>query len=157
MKKPIVYLIILFLWIILLIIFYPQFAIPLSRTTGALHLLVATSTLFICYFWLNGLKDVVYTLYYYLRKPRLKRPTAQLGSFPRVELIHLTFNDFEPSALIKSMQQEYPNFRVVICDDSTNSDYMNRVDSFCTAHPQVQLVRRVSGKGFKAGNLNNYL
>ncbi len=30
--------------------------------------LVTVSTLFIGYFWLNGVKDLVYTLYYYIRK-----------------------------------------------------------------------------------------
>jgi cellulose synthase/poly-beta-1,6-N-acetylglucosamine synthase-like glycosyltransferase len=157
MKKPTVYILIVILWILLLILFYPQFAAPLNRTTGVLHLLVVTSTLFICYFWLNGLKDVVYTLYYYLRKPRLKRPAAQLGSFPPVELVYLTCNDFDSSALLKSMQQHYPNFRVVICDDSTNSESREAIDRFQSLYPAIQVVRRRTSKGFKAGNLNNYL
>jgi cellulose synthase/poly-beta-1,6-N-acetylglucosamine synthase-like glycosyltransferase len=74
-----------------------------------------------------------------------------------VELIYLTCNDFEPSALLKSKQQDYPNFQVVICDDSTNPDIIQAIDRFQVSYPNIQIIRRETNKGFKAGNLNNYL
>ncbi len=157
MKRPTLYLVIVLCWFLLLALFYQQLLLPITQTTGALHVFVIISTIFICYFWLNGLKDVVYTLYYYLVKPRLHVPSTTIATFPKVDLIYPTCNDFDPQTLLKSMAQRYPNFDVVICDDSTKASYQEQIDQFQQTYPEVKVVRRTDNRGFKAGNLNNYL
>jgi len=158
MKKPTLYYFILSSWIILLILFYPQFVDPINRTFGSLRVFVVVSTLFVLYFWLNGLKDVIYTLYYHIFKPKLKLPPIvyDISDEPFVELIYLTCNDFDPNSLLKSMNQQYRNFRVVICDDSTKSEYKRAIDEFQSTY-NITVIRRSDNKGFKAGNVNNYL
>jgi cellulose synthase/poly-beta-1,6-N-acetylglucosamine synthase-like glycosyltransferase len=123
--------------------------------TGAL---VVSVMIFIAYFWLNGTKDVAYTLYFHLRlKNRIKLPpVARITSEPLVLLLYCTYNDFNPDSLLKSIQQQYRNFRTVILDDSTNPAYKARIDAFARAH-HIQVVRRSDNIGFKAGNLNNFL
>lgn len=126
--------------------------------------LVTASTLFIMYFWLNGTKDVIYTLYYRLCRKRLQRLPARAAwprrfgtaMRPRVVMVYCTYNDFNAESLLASMRQEYPLCRTVILDDSTQPAYMAEIDGFAAAHG-VQVVRREGHAGFKAGNLNNYL
>lgn len=132
-----------------------------STDTAAL---VAAGTLFIGYFWLNGTKDIVYTLYYYVMRKKLRRvPYPNLwpringtASQPRVVMVYCTYNDFNADSLLASMQQDYPNHKTVILDDSTKEEYMREVDDFAALH-NLEVVRREDHVGFKAGNLNNYL
>src|SRR2546425_753954 len=151
-KRPTLYLLIVFLWIALTILFLPQLLTPVKKTSGTLHVFTIISTLFILYFWLNGIKDVAYTFYFHLRKPQLPKPSPAPVSFPYpyVELIYTTCNDFEPGALFKSMQQDYPNFSVAICDDSTRPEYIDQVDAFVMAHQGVMVTRRMTNTGYKA-------
>lgn len=125
--------------------------------------LVTVSTLFIAYFWLNGTKDLAYTLYYYLRKSKVKLPPEgyyrQVNgdkAHMKVALVYCTYNDFNADSLKASMQQDYPNHEMVILDDSTQAEYKQLVDDFAREH-DVHVVRRGDHTGFKAGNLNNYL
>src|SRR6478672_9389798 len=96
-KRPTLYLCILFLWIVLTVLLLPYLLTPIETTTGALHVFTIISTLFVLYFWLNGVKDVVYTLYFHIRKPQLPkpRPAPAVFPYPHVELISLAYNDFE--------------------------------------------------------------
>jgi cellulose synthase/poly-beta-1,6-N-acetylglucosamine synthase-like glycosyltransferase len=126
--------------------------------------LVAMSSLFIAYFWLNGAKDIVYTLYYYVSRKKLSRLPARAAwprrfgveARPRVVMVYCTYNDFNADSLRACMHQEYPFHKVVILDDSTDHAYKRDIDAFAAMH-HVQVVRRPDHAGFKAGNLNNYL
>src|SRR5690242_20401293 len=73
-KSPRVYLLILSLWIAVLIPALPAMAHVVSaaiRTHWYLGALTIASALFVTYFWLNGTKDIVYTLYFHLvQRPR---------------------------------------------------------------------------------------
>ena len=90
-------------------------------------LLVIASTLFIAYFWLNGTKDIIYTLYYHLFRSKLTQLPAKAAwprrygvqARPEVVLVYCTYNDFNADSLRASMRQNYPWCRVVILDDST--------------------------------------
>lgn len=124
--------------------------------SGALEL---GTLLFIGYFWLNGIKDVLYTAWYYLVMRR-RTPTPPHRSpsplEPRVVLVYCTRNDFNAGSLLASMQQHYSNVRSVILDDSNDPEYLTMIDIFAATH-DVEVVRRANHIGFKAGNLNNYL
>lgn len=135
-------------------------AFTYGRTTG---LMVAATMAFIGYFWLNGLKDVFYTLLYHVRLKDAV-PLPAIGSWrnvwptpPRVVLVYPTCNDFDGESLWRSMQQGYPDFEVVILDDSSKPEFQTQVDAFAAKHG-LRVIRRANRPvGFKAGNLNNFL
>jgi cellulose synthase/poly-beta-1,6-N-acetylglucosamine synthase-like glycosyltransferase len=166
-KSPLLYIGIIFVWLGLLAgtITPLLAAVSKSESHGKLVLdLVIMSTLFIGYFWLNGIKDVVYTLYYYLRKKRVGA-TPPVNAWPKthgiqhppfVVMVYCTYNDFNAESLLASMHQDYPNHEVVILDDSSQEDYKREIDEFGERY-NVKVVRRPDHIGFKAGNLNNYL
>lgn len=160
-KSPLVYLIVLGVWAALLAALVPTSyvqAVHAADAGPAVVALVVASALFIAYFWLNGTKDIVYTLYYHLVAAR--RPSAVPrrpdGPQPRVVLVYCTCNDFSADSLARSMRQRYGNFEVVILDDSSRPEYLAAVDAFAAEHG-VRVVRREDRAGFKAGNLNNFL
>lgn len=128
----------------------------------AINVLLTLNAMFILYFWLNGTKDVVYVLWYYLFRDRLSKYDEKIHSKEpvkdaKVSLLYCTCNDFNYVALESCMNQDYPNCKYVILDDSTKQEYIQKIDAFALAHPQVEVVRRTEHNGFKAGNLNNYL
>lgn len=160
-KSPRVYLIILGVWSVLLAVLLETSFDQIAAATGAgwpVVALVVASTAFIAYFWLNGTKDVVYTLYYHLISARLARPVPAYARVadPRVVLVYCTCNDFSADSLLRSMRQDYRNVDVVILDDSSRPEYLAQVDAFGAEHG-VRVVRRADRAGYKAGNLNNYL
>lgn len=160
-KSPRLYLTILGVWSILLAALLETSFDQISAATRAgwpIVALVVASTAFIAYFWLNGTKDVAYTLYYHLVSARRQRPVPRRAVItePRVLLVYCTCNDFSADSLLLSMRQDYGNYEVVILDDSSKPEYLAQVDAFGAEHG-VRVVRRADHVGFKAGNLNNYL
>lgn len=161
-KSPRVYLLVLTLWLAVLVPAVPAMAHVVSlaaRSHWYLGALTIASALFITYFWLNGTKDIVYTLYFHLvQRPRpVEVPKrAATGTSPKVVLVYCTCNDFSGESLLRSMAQRYDNYEVVILDDSNKPEFLAEVDEFAATYG-VQVVRRPDRIGFKAGNLNNYL
>jgi cellulose synthase/poly-beta-1,6-N-acetylglucosamine synthase-like glycosyltransferase len=161
MKRCRIYVIIVLAWLALLTLFFNELLAPLYRAflqSPFTFYTVLASTLFIAYFWLNGLKDVIYTAYFYIyHSHRLGTSTASTQpQTPLVELIYCTHNDFTPESLLASMKQDYPNYKVIILDDSDTSEKLAEVAAFGNLYT-IQVVRRDSRQGHKAGNLNNYL
>lgn len=165
-KTSRLYLIIIASWLLLVAAaMYPLLQIITnSERHGVLvWSLVVASTAFIIYFWLNGVKDVIYTIYYYATRHRFELPKEgewrlQNGNIAnkRVAAVYCTYNDFNAESLEKCMNQDYPLVKYVILDDSTKAEYIQAVDEFA-ARKGIQVIRRENRVGFKAGNLNNYL
>jgi cellulose synthase/poly-beta-1,6-N-acetylglucosamine synthase-like glycosyltransferase len=160
-KSPRVYLLILSLWAVLLALLVGTVAgqVHAARDAGwPFRVLIVASSAFIGYFWLNGMKDIVYTLWYHLVSARRPVRVPRRGGTdqPRVSLVYCTCNDFSADSLLRSMRQDYDNYEVVILDDSSKDEYVAQVDAFAAEHG-VRVVRRADRAGFKAGNLNNYL
>lgn len=166
-KTARVYVAIILAWLALMTgAFVPlMHAVLVSERRGWFTLgLVAMSSLFIAYFWLNGAKDLVYTFYYYLSRKKLGQLPARAAwprrfgveARPRVVMVYCTYNDFNAESLAACMRQDYPFHKVVILDDSTDLVYKRDIDAFAAQHG-VRVVRRDDHIGFKAGNLNNYL
>ncbi len=161
-KSPRVYLLILSIWLAILVPAVPAMVHVVSaaaRTQWYLGALTLASALFITYFWLNGTKDIVYTLYFHLvQRPRPAEvpKRAAGGSDPKVVLVYCTCDDFSAESLLRSMAQRYGNYEVVILDDSSEPASLAEIDEFAARH-HVRVVRRADRAGFKAGNLNNYL
>lgn len=126
------------------------------------RILLVLNAIFISYFWLNGVKDFIYVIWFFLSKNRLYKRYERIINTDvsmaddRVLLIYCTCNDFDGSSLIKCMRQKYKNFRTVILDDSSDDGYKKKIDLFSKKH-NVKVVRREDRKGFKAGNINHYL
>jgi cellulose synthase/poly-beta-1,6-N-acetylglucosamine synthase-like glycosyltransferase len=165
-KSSRLYLLILGIWAALIALTFLPLLLELQRSDDygwGVFSLVLASTLFICYFWLNGTKDVVYTIYYYLfKKSLIKTPPrgfwqASFGKKqPYVLLVYCTCDDFNGESLLASMDQRYENYDVVILDDSKKEESKEEVMAFAREH-HIYVMRRKDREGYKAGNLNNFL
>jgi len=124
----------------------------------ALGVALIVSELFIGYFWLNGIKDIIFPLIYRLTSWRDEvQPVRPRTSSPNVALVYVTCDDFSADSLLKCLNQDYDNFWTVILDDSTKQEYMDAVDAFGKTHGIPVLRRPNKPSGFKAGNLNYFL
>ena len=175
-KSPALYVVIFILWTVLAVFLWWNFINvftkeeyflldidTVSQLTKVLaKLLLIFNAIFISYFWLNGLKDFIYVIWYYINKNRLMMRYEEIlkvdtnNANDRVILIYCTCNDFDENSLLKSMKQDYKNFKTVILDDSNDENYKKLIDEF-SAKNNVEVVRRDNRIGFKAGNINNYL
>ncbi len=173
-KSPALYITLLLLWtgltIFLWVTFVPKILdvpflqgrrISRAMAFGARILLVFNGV-FISYFWLNGVKDFIYVIWYYAaRKTLYKRyfeviDTDVSRANDKILLVYCTCNDFDERSLFQSMRQAYSRFDVVILDDSSETSYKQRINDFALKHG-VKVVRRKDREGFKAGNINHYL
>ncbi len=124
--------------------------------------LVALNGVFISYFWLNGVKDFIYVLWFLFAKralfkkyrPVLRADASHINN--KVLLLYCTCNDFDEESLVRSMRQNYKNFETVILDDSSQEEYRRAIDRFAAEY-DVRVVRRQDRNGFKAGNINHFL
>jgi cellulose synthase/poly-beta-1,6-N-acetylglucosamine synthase-like glycosyltransferase len=173
MKKSVIYLTIIFLWVFLLAIAYNSLIEPTiqAQERGSLIVgLTILNVLFISYFWLNGLKDIAYTIAYYIIGKRNnskqldeKKMHMHMHDNPYIEMLYCTYNDFSETSLNKSIFQDYTNYSVVILDDSNQAQYIQEIDNYVAKHRQLhphipmKVVRRDNNIGYKAGNLNNHL
>lgn len=165
-KSASLYVIIIACWVGLIAVAFTPFleAVRNSEHHGTvITTLVVLSTLFIAYFWLNGTKDLIYTVYYFLKRKKFTLPPEghwrhKHGANPdkKVVAVYCTFNDFNSASLEACLDQDYPNTSFVILDDSTQRSYMDDIDTFAR-EKGIKVVRRTDKSGFKAGNLNNYL
>lgn len=126
------------------------------RHSTATGVLVSITAVFISYFWLNGLKDLIYPLMYRTgRHTPLPKLVNHFNAVP-IALLYCTCNDFNGASLAASMEQDYEHCTTIILDDSSKPEYRAQVDEFAARY-NVEVVRRSNNVGFKAGNLNNWL
>lgn len=162
-KSRKLYITMMTVWLLLIACFIPAFLNEYRFSDSILiNILLTLNGIFIMYFWLNGVKDVTYVLWYYCNKKNLTKYTERVSRIPerggvRVTLVYCTCNDFNSEALEKCMHQTYPGCRYAILDDSQKESYIHEIDAFQLKHPEVEVIRRKEHNGFKAGNLNNYL
>ncbi len=175
-KSPALYVVMLFVWAALAALFWYQIGHTLAggkeailqgddlsqaRYIAAVTVLILNG-IFISYFWLNGVKDFIYVVWYYIFRRRMYRKylpvvdTDVSQANDRVLLVYCTCNDFDGTSLLKCMQQKYSNFSTVILDDSSDPAYKTAIDEFAALHG-VKVVRRADRNGFKAGNINHFL
>ena len=152
------------LWILLCIPMLAA-AVPVIegafRRSGFLGGADTATTAFIMYFWLNGMKDVVYPVAYRVTSWRRQAPARRPpGPSPLVGLLYVTCNDFSAASLTASARQHYGNFEVCILDDTDPGKYPARiaeVDGYARRHGIPVFRRPDRPAGFKAGNLNYFL
>ena len=172
-KSPALYITMLLIWTVLTVFLWTNFLpnvvhVPFDAGRGThlgarigARILLFLNAVFISYFWLNGVKDFLYVLWYYVFRKRLYKryyeviDTDVSKATDKILMAYCTCNDFDGESLEKSLRQTYPYFDVVILDDSTSDEYKQRVNEFALSRG-IKVVRRQNREGFKAGNINNY-
>ncbi len=173
-KSPALYITMLLVWTALTVLLWFHFlpnitSVPFlagreinrAMAIGARVLLVFNG-IFISYFWLNGVKDFLYVVWYYAFSKRLYRRYHEVVDVDvskakdKILMAYCTCNDFDGESLARSLNQTYPHFDVVILDDSTDEGYKQKINEFALKRG-IKVVRRQDRVGFKAGNINNYL
>lgn len=174
-KSPALYIVMFIIWTALAaflwynficVIIDVPFIIPSDKINHGIKItasiLLTLNALFISYFWLNGVKDFIYVVWYYIAKSALIKRHEEIidetvsNCSAKVILAYCTCNDFDGNSLLKSMRQDYGNFETVILDDSGDEKYKRAIDEFAIKNG-VTVIRRKDRKGFKEGNINNYL
>lgn len=174
-KSPALYIVMFIIWTALAaflwynficVIIDVPFIIPSDKINRGIKItasiLLTLNALFISYFWLNGVKDFIYVVWYYIAKSALIKRHEEIidetvsNCSAKVIFAYCTCNDFDGNSLLKSMRQDYGNFETVILDDSGDEKYKRAIDEFAIKNG-VTVIRRKDRKGFKAGNINNYL
>ena len=173
-KSPLLYCVMLIIWICLAVAFWYYFipkiievpyiqGFSASKTVNIVaKIFLMFNALFISYFWLNGVKDFLYVIWYYVFKNRLQKKYLRIINTDvsnvndKVLMLYCTCNDFDEYSLKLCLKQKYKNVKTVILDDSTDDKYKTRIDEFSKIHG-LKVVRRENRIGFKAGNINNYL
>ena len=173
-KSPALYIVMIAAWVILIAWLWfniargftaPPFAAGVSPSRAlriTAIVLVALNGIFISYFWLNGVKDFLYVIWYLFAKRALCRQYKGTlradvsGIDDKVLLLYCTCNDFDADSLLQCMDQNYSNFETIILDDSSKQEYKEEIDRFAAQH-HVRVIRRSDRVGFKAGNINHFL
>lgn len=173
-KNPTLYIFMFLIWTVLAVFLWYCFITGMKNLTFKeeitpsnvriifSQILIILNAIFITYFWLNGVKDFIYVIWYYCAKVKLSKRYVDVINTDvslandRVLFLYCTCNDFEPSSLLKCMHQDYKNYKVVILDDSSDEIYKKKIDSFANEY-NLEVVRRENRVGFKAGNINHYL
>ncbi len=173
-KSPILYICMFLIWGILAVFLWYCFITNIGNLTFKdgitpsntrvifSQILIILNAIFITYFWLNGVKDFIYVIWYYCVKKKLYKryqpviDTDVSNANDKVLFLYCTCNDFDGNSLLKCMNQNYKNYKVVILDDSSKKEYLDEIDSFAKKY-NVEVVRREDRIGFKAGNINHYL
>ena len=176
-KSPALYIIMIIIWTILTVLLWVNFFkngflnldniynegfTPTEVYKILSLILLIFNAIFIYYFWLNGVKDFIYVVWYYIFKNRMLKTYHKIIDLDvsnvddKVLMIYCTCNDFDGNSLLKCMNQDYSNYDIAILDDSTKEEYKNEIDEFGKKY-DIKVVRRDNNFGFKAGNINHYL
>lgn len=150
-KRPDVVVVVLGLWISVAVLA----ALPLVRdfrlnTLAVLSLIAALAWWFVLLWSMHRLA------FQLLSFTKLSFHQAKNSDRPRIAILYTTCDDFSKAACQSCINQNYPDFRVLVLDDSRTRRYQRSVRLFCgESHPVPcdRVVRPTKG-GFKAGNLN---
>lgn len=170
-KRPTLYIIIIAAWVCCLALLgYSFFAVidglgsfsPVRR--GFIIALLAINTLVLAVLWFGSIKDFTFSIAYAVMGKRMlsrykdiKEISVDPENAPHVLLLYCTCNDFNAASLSVCRKQKYPNFKTVILDDSSDPEYIREIDRYVAQNKNIEVVRRSDRKGYKAGNINNYL
>lgn len=157
--NPSMYITIFSVWCLALLWFEPRLINLLSiadNVYGYISLLLFI--IFIDFAWLYGIYNVCIVLFSLLYRIQNKNiaaaPAIPLTDTPAVAILYTTHNDYVEESVVSCLQQDYPNFRLYILDDSTDVRHKNLIDEFARRDKRISVVRRPDKIGFKAGNLN---
>ncbi len=162
--KPTMYYSIFLVWGLLILWFHPRLWGLMSISDQLVDQITLGAFIFFIEFaWLYGVYNLLVLLfafvYKYLdAKPQEALSNLALTTYPDVAILYTTCNDFVEASVLSCVKQDYPNYKVYILDDSSQTTYQQLVDEFGARYPDlVQIIRREDRKAFKAGNMNHGL
>ena len=161
-KKAWVYRLIVLLWVFFSALLVAYLVEQCKQADNlAVVFLLSVSVFSLILFWLGSVRDLTFSVVFACLGRRMMRAYHPIWKTaprqtPRFLLLYCTYNDFNEDALLACMGQNYSNFATVILDDSTQTEYKERVDRFASKHGAL-VVRREDRTHYKAGNLNHYL
>lgn len=161
-RSPRMFVTLFALWFAALAWFGPRLVASLDAAEGPVSLFAqGYFVFFVGVAWLYGLYNLVVVLFamYSRWRDRVDDETteAATGFTPAVAVLYTTCNDFVEAGAESCVRLRYPDFRVYILDDSSETAERQRIDRFAARHDNVTVVRRPDRRGFKAGNLNHAL
>lgn len=158
-KSPLMIGMILCLWVALSVFYLPRFW-PLLGLAESIweKLIYSYCVVWIALTWLYGAFHIIGVCFaLFSKKIVAPGPDHRMENAP-VAVLYTTKNDFNAEAAESCVNQDYPNMRVYLLDDSTETEEKELVNRFHRLHPtRTTLVRRRHKNGFKAGNLNHAL
>ncbi|MCG2710884.1 MAG: glycosyltransferase [Candidatus Omnitrophica bacterium] len=108
--------------------------------------------------WLYGIYHCAHIVFSYFFKTKIFPKKLNPDFSPAVAVLYMTRNDFSEQACITCINQDYKNYQVYICDDSDDQTAQKKIDAFVKNNKiNVQILRRRSNRGYKAGNINDAL
>ena len=152
---------IFFFWILAILWYHPRlWALMAMASDPFSQVALGMFIVFIEFAWLYGIYNIMVLVFAFVYKYTSKKPQEALSNMalvnhPEVAILYTTCNDFVEDSVISCVNQDYPNYRLYILDDSSDEHYKKQVDDFAARYPQiVEVVRRPDRKAFKAGNMN---
>jgi|GEM_PF-289780 len=162
--SPAMYLVVFGVWMAALVWFQPRLFLLLDMAYNwPSRLALLTFIFFIDFAWLYGVYNLTVIGFAAWYRSFSQKSTEQLAVMPLlhhppIAVLYTTCNDFVEKSVLSCVQQDYPNYRVYILDDSSDAGCKMQVDQFAARYPAlVQVVRRADRKAFKAGNMNHGL
>lgn len=153
-KKPHVILCSVIVWGVLVIGVIWPWIHQLDRLDYAFSILAHVSAAIWWSVLLWALHHLAFQLAALFSKKTVKPRTS--SRLPAIAVLYTTCDDFNPVCCQSCLDQDYENYRVLICDDSKLPKYKSMVRNFCAEHPsRCSLITRSGNQGFKAGNLNH--
>lgn len=158
-KDDFLFLVVSTVWALTIIYFNPRLFILLIGPEN-LFAKICMALFIICLdiFWFYAIFHMTILTFSYFQKSKEVKLKPAIHSHPKVAVLYVTYNDFQNDAVLSCLRQEYKNFKVFILDDSTDLNYIKKIDSFVAVYKdKVRIIRRNNRKAFKAGNLNHGL
>ena len=169
-RSPAMFVTLFSAWLAALWWFGPRLVASLAAATGPVSTVAqAYFVVFVAIAWLYGLYNIAVVVFALVDRGLVDRTmpdhalesqeasAAADGAVAAVAVLYTTCNDFVEAGAASCARLDYPNYRMYILDDSTEPTFRARVDRFAAGRPNVEVVRRPTRAGFKAGNLNHAL
>lgn len=161
-RKPHLFVTVFLVWGLLLVWFLPRLVSVLDASETLLSTLaLAYFVLFVPVAWLYGIYNIAVIAFAAIHRRSshaVKLDTQMHVPTTPVAVLYTTCNDFVEMSALSCVELDYHRFRVYILDDSSQQEYIDRIDTFAAQlKGKVRVIRRSDRQGFKAGNLNHAL
>ena len=144
-------------WTASLIFWIPRILPGIDSLTfkAFLNICVRALTFSFLFYSIYHLTALIFVLLH-KRSPKPVFPSLELD-IP-VGIIMTVCDDFKKQSAMTILEQDYSNFHLYICDDSSEPSIHAEIDGFRKSHPhKITVIRRSGRRGFKAGSLNDAL
>jgi len=157
-RKPHMFIAVFATWGVLLAWFLPRLLSLLDAAQGPVSwLALAYFVFFVLIAWLYGIYNIAVVTFAAIYRRWHSAATTGEVLIPTkpVAVLYTTCNDFVERGAWSCAELDYANHTVYILDDSTDPEYMRRIDVFAARFKGiVHVIRRPNRQGFKAGNIN---